>query len=133
MNLLPDLSSEITFKTSRSGGKGGQNVNKVSTKVELDFNVLNSSLLTDEQKITILYKLEKKITKEGILQIVSQTERNQLGNKEIAIEKFYALLNKCLTVKKKRKPTKPSKAAKERRLESKKRNSEIKKMRKGGW
>jgi len=129
MNLLPDLSSEITFKTSRSGGKGGQNVNKVSTKVELDFNVLNSSLLTDEQKITILYKLEKKITKEGILQIVAQTERNQLGNKEIAIEKFYALLNKCLTVKKKRKPTKPSKAAKEKRLESKKRNSEIKKMR----
>jgi len=129
MNLLPDLSSEITFKTSRSGGKGGQNVNKVSTKVELDFNVLNSSLLTDEQKITILYKLEKKITKEGILQIVSQTQRNQLGNKEIAIEKFYALLNKCLTVKKKRKPTKPSKAAIERRLESKKRNSEIKKMR----
>ena len=94
MNTLPDLSSEITFKTSRSGGKGGQNVNKVSTKVELDFNVLNSALLTDEQKITILYKLEKKITKEGILQIVSQTERNQLGNKEVTIEKFYALLKK---------------------------------------
>ncbi len=126
---LPNLHPELTFKTSRSGGAGGQNVNKVSSKVELDFNVLNSGLLTDEQKITILKKLEKKITKEGILQIISQTERNQLGNKEIVIKKFDELIAKCFVEKKKRKPTKPSKASKEKRLETKKRTSEVKKLR----
>jgi len=124
---------EFSFKTSRSSGAGGQNVNKVSTKVELDFDVLNSALLTEEQKTIILKKLENRITKDGVLQIIVQEERSQLGNKEIAIKKFYDLLNKSFLVTKKRKPTKPSKGSKERRLKSKQINSDIKKLRKGDW
>ena len=85
--------------------------------------------MTEEQKQIILQKLNNKISKDGILQIISQTERNQLGNKEIAIKKFYELILKCFVVQKKRRATKPSKGAKERRLTSKKRDSEIKKLR----
>ncbi|HET6245214.1 MAG: aminoacyl-tRNA hydrolase [Bacteroidetes bacterium] len=125
-----DFLPELKFKTSRSGGSGGQNVNKVSTKVELNFDVLNSSILDAQQKIKVLKKLEKRITKEGILQVIVQTERTQLGNKRIAIEKFHELIAKSFVEKKKRKATKPGKAAKEKRLKEKKIQGEKKKYRK---
>ncbi|MFP4556381.1 MAG: alternative ribosome rescue aminoacyl-tRNA hydrolase ArfB [Bacteroidales bacterium] len=128
--LERDFNKEFVFNTSRSSGAGGQNVNKVSTKVELRFSVPNSTLLTDREKEIVLEKLSNKITSEGILIIVSQAERSQYGNKQKCIEKFYKLLTKALTPKKKRKPTKPTKASEKKRLESKKIQSEKKYQRK---
>ncbi|MCF8416892.1 MAG: aminoacyl-tRNA hydrolase [Crocinitomicaceae bacterium] len=127
------LESEFTFKTSRSGGSGGQHVNKVSTKVELDFDVVNSKILTEEQKDIITNKLAARITVEGILQVICQTERSQLRNKIAAIAKFHELIDACFVVIKKRKVTKVSKAVKERRLLAKKRNAEIKKLRRNDF
>ncbi len=126
----PFLNSEFIFKTSRSGGKGGQNVNKVSSKVLIEFHINDSQLLNDDEKKILLEKLASKLTKDDVLQIVSQTERSQLGNKEIAIKKMYSVLNRCFVVRKKRKATKPSKSSVEQRLKAKKRNAEIKKLRK---
>jgi ribosome-associated protein len=124
-----DFSPEFTFTASRSGGPGGQHVNKVSTKVELRFDVIQSNLLTEEEKEIIQNKLFSKINSEGELILVSQSERTQLMNKEKVIEKFYLLLIKALTPVKKRKPTKPSKAAKEKRLEEKRMLAEKKERR----
>ncbi len=114
-----DFSSELHFSASRSSGPGGQNVNKVNTKVELRFHIASSSLLSDEEKALLLEKLAKKINGEGELILVSQTERSQMKNKEKVIEKFYSLLTRALISRKKRKPTKPSLASKEERLEEK--------------
>jgi ribosome-associated protein len=130
--MKPDLhllETEFSFKTSRSGGAGGQHVNKVSTKVELDFNIAESKSLTDEQKEFLLEKLGSKLTNDGILQIISQSERSQLGNKKIVIEKFYELINECYIIRKKRKATKVPNAVKKKRLLNKKFKSELKKLR----
>jgi ribosome-associated protein len=121
---------EIKFKTARSGGSGGQNVNKVETMVEGYFNVQASPLLSPEQKGLVTSKLSNRITDDGFLLVKSQTERSQLGNKEEVIRKINTLVNQALVKPKKRKPTKPSKAAKEKRIESKKKKAEIKEGRK---
>ena len=114
-----DFIKEITFKTSRSGGKGGQNVNKVSTKVELIFNIGKSALFSDNEKLMLVEKLMGKLDSEGNLHIVSQKYRSQLANKENAIEKAIVILTKALHIQKKRKPTKIPKSVVQKRLESK--------------
>jgi len=125
-----DVIKEITFKTARSGGKGGQHVNKVETMVEGYWNVENSKLFSEEEKKLITDKLARKINAAGFLLVKSQLERTQLANKEDVVRKINALIHKSLIVPKKRKPTKPTKASKQKRLSSKKIASEKKEVRK---
>lgn len=121
-----DVYTEIVFNTARSGGKGGQNVNKVETMVEGRWNVAESPLFNDEQKARIFEKLPNRITSEGFLLVKSQTARTQLSNREEVIKKMNALIEQALLKKKARIATKPSKASKENRIEAKKNKSEIK-------
>lgn len=129
MLVVPILDSEFIFHTSRSGGSGGQHVNKVSSKVELLFDIQNSQLLSTEQKDTLQRKLYSKISKDGILRVVAQTDRSQYKNKETAVKKFYEIIVNAFKEKKKRKPTKPSKISKQKRIDTKKKKGEIKKLR----
>jgi ribosome-associated protein len=129
MSVPVDISPEITFKTARSGGKGGQNVNKVETMVEGYFDIGNSSLLTEEQKKTIFARLKNRINAAGILQVRSQVHRSQLSNKADVVMKMNDLLKQALKKEKKRIATKPSAGARAKRLESKKRASEQKQSR----
>ncbi len=115
-----ELEKEFSFRMSRSSGKGGQHVNKVSTRVELLFDVLNSENLTDEEKGLVIRNLAAIISQNGILQIASQDSRSQLRNKENAKAKFFERLAKALTVEKPRKKTRKPKSLNEKRLKEKK-------------
>jgi len=132
-----DISRELSFRTARSGGKGGQNVNKVETMVEALFQVGGSRLLTEDQKQAILSKLGHKLNSEGCLTARSSATRSQLSNKEIAIDKINAMVNGALAKKKARISTRPTKASGEKRIRGKKTRAEVKqgrrKIKQGIW
>jgi ribosome-associated protein len=125
-----NLDNEFIFSTSRSSGPGGQNVNKVSTKVELRFNMLLTSCFSEKEKELIFKKLKNKINKESEIILVSQSERTQLMNKVAVTEKFYDLVSEALTIQKKRRSTRPTLSSKIKRLEAKRIRGIIKRMRK---
>jgi ribosome-associated protein len=129
MNI--DVTKELEFKTSRSGGKGGQNVNKVETQVEVRFNIASSFILSQDQKELLLQKLARQLNKNNELLVVCNEDRTQLGNKSKAIKKINQLIEKNLVVPKKRSATKIPQSIKEKRLKSKKIIGALKHLRRG--
>ncbi|WMJ74196.1 alternative ribosome rescue aminoacyl-tRNA hydrolase ArfB [Cytophagaceae bacterium ABcell3] len=127
---VQDLEKEVVFTASRSGGAGGQNVNKVNTKVTLLFDVRNSSILDEADKSKMENRLSNYINKEGVLVISASEKRSQLQNKDIALQKLDKLLAKAFAKRKPRKATKPPKSAVKKRLDIKKKTSEKKQWRK---
>jgi ribosome-associated protein len=125
-----DLQKEVTYKTSRSGGKGGQNVNKVSSKVELLFAIETSAIFNAEQKVLLFSKLQARLNRDGYVQVMCEQERSQYLNKEKALEKLLLILTGALHQPKKRKATKPGKAMVAARLANKKIQSAKKENRK---
>ena len=123
------LLKELKFKAVRSSGAGGQHVNKVSSKVELIFDVQNSSEITEEEKELLFKNLQTRLTKEGSLLLNCDESRSQHKNKELVIKRFLDIITKGLKVPKKRKPTKPSKASIKKRLEKKKKQAYKKSLR----
>lgn len=120
------IKTEISMKALRSSGAGGQHVNKVSTKIELHFNIRDSDGLNEEEKSRLLKRLSKRINKAGILVLQCDETRSQYRNKEIIQDRFFNMIAEALIKKKKRKPTKVPKKATEQRLEEKRRTSQKK-------
>lgn len=129
-DFFQSLITEVKYSSSRSKGPGGQNVNKVNTKVDLKFNIPDSKILNHDQKETLLRKLSKKISNDGFLHIYSQEERSQFKNKEIVTEKFIQIIRNALKPVIERKETKPTIASKINRLEEKRKQSIKKEKRK---
>jgi ribosome-associated protein len=121
--------SEYSLKAVRSGGAGGQHVNKVSSRIELYWDFRNSAVLTDDQKNRIAEKMQSRISDDGLLRVTEDSSRSQHGNREAVIKKLHKLILAALKVNKKRVPTKISAAAKRKRVESKKKRAEVKSLR----